>query len=276
MTALTGTRAPAGEGAATRVSGPRSTRRCCSLAETGHLQRLWPVAAARAEAAWLEGRFRRAEPGWEEVDTIAHALRYPWAVGELGYWRWRAGVPIEGCRAMRRPRSRCTSAGARRRRPPPGRRWAAPTRQRSRGPTWMTPTRQRATLGRPRRARRSPDGRAGGDRSSGRQAPDCPRRPRFVDTAQPVRAHRSRARGRHAGRRRAAPTPRSPSGCTSRPAPSTITSRACCRSSPSPTGATRPARSHGWGSPAPDAREEARITPPSGVGGAKVGSPSTS
>ena len=59
---------------------------------TGELQRLGPVAAARAEAAWLEGK----------VDAIAQetnvgfelALRGgdSWAIGELTTWRRRAGI----------------------------------------------------------------------------------------------------------------------------------------------------------------------------------------
>jgi len=59
--------------------------------QTGHVQRLWPIAAARAEAAWLEGRLS------DEVDVVweAHALAvgldYPWAVEELGFWLARAG-----------------------------------------------------------------------------------------------------------------------------------------------------------------------------------------
>jgi DNA-binding CsgD family transcriptional regulator/tetratricopeptide (TPR) repeat protein len=58
---------------------------------TGHLQRLWPVAAARAEAAWLGGRLA------DEVDLLAAAYSqadatgYPWAIGELGFWLYRAG-----------------------------------------------------------------------------------------------------------------------------------------------------------------------------------------
>ncbi len=53
---------------------------------TGHLQRLWPVAAARAEAAWLEG-----DPGREldvvaEVLELAERLGYAWARDELRFW----------------------------------------------------------------------------------------------------------------------------------------------------------------------------------------------
>jgi DNA-binding CsgD family transcriptional regulator/tetratricopeptide (TPR) repeat protein len=56
-------------------------------ARTGDLQRLWPVAAGRAELAWLSGR-----PAAEIADlvrpTFALALRlhHPWAIGELGQW----------------------------------------------------------------------------------------------------------------------------------------------------------------------------------------------
>jgi DNA-binding CsgD family transcriptional regulator/tetratricopeptide (TPR) repeat protein len=64
-----------------------------ALAETtGELQRLGPVAAARAEAAWLEGK---AEVIARETDAaLALALRGQagWSIGELAYWRLRSGV----------------------------------------------------------------------------------------------------------------------------------------------------------------------------------------
>ncbi len=63
------------------------------LAEpTGTLQRLAPVAAARAEARWLEG---------DPEGTVAESLRayglavrheHRWHAGELSYWLRRAGV----------------------------------------------------------------------------------------------------------------------------------------------------------------------------------------
>lgn len=62
--------------------------------QTGHLQRIWPVTAARAEAAWLEGRLE------DEVDRVrrclelARGLDQPWATGELAWWAHRAGDPI--------------------------------------------------------------------------------------------------------------------------------------------------------------------------------------
>jgi DNA-binding CsgD family transcriptional regulator/tetratricopeptide (TPR) repeat protein len=59
---------------------------------TGHLQRLWPVAAARAEAAWLAGRLVDEVDDLRAVHATACHLAYPWAVGELGLWLRRAGA----------------------------------------------------------------------------------------------------------------------------------------------------------------------------------------
>ena len=63
--------------------------------QTGHLQRLWPVAAARAEAAWIEGRIESELPVLEEAYALAERLDYPYALGELGFWLLRAGAPRE-------------------------------------------------------------------------------------------------------------------------------------------------------------------------------------
>jgi DNA-binding CsgD family transcriptional regulator/tetratricopeptide (TPR) repeat protein len=59
-------------------------------AETGELQRVGPVGAARAEAAWLAGDVDRAQ---DEV-RLAFELaleRDHWALGELAFWLWRSG-----------------------------------------------------------------------------------------------------------------------------------------------------------------------------------------
>jgi DNA-binding CsgD family transcriptional regulator/tetratricopeptide (TPR) repeat protein len=59
--------------------------------ETGDLQRLWPVAAARAEVAWLEG----SDPNVDEVTEtleLARSLGVRWAIGELAFWAWRQGT----------------------------------------------------------------------------------------------------------------------------------------------------------------------------------------
>jgi DNA-binding CsgD family transcriptional regulator len=53
--------------------------------------RLWPVVAARAEAAWLSGRGELIVALVGEAFELARQLSQPWAIGELGYWLWRAG-----------------------------------------------------------------------------------------------------------------------------------------------------------------------------------------
>ncbi|QEC47549.1 AAA family ATPase [Baekduia soli] len=59
---------------------------------TGELQRLGPVAVARAEARWLGGEPAAVED--ETAATLALALRRgdPWVAGELAVWRRRAGL----------------------------------------------------------------------------------------------------------------------------------------------------------------------------------------
>jgi DNA-binding CsgD family transcriptional regulator/tetratricopeptide (TPR) repeat protein/energy-coupling factor transporter ATP-binding protein EcfA2 len=58
---------------------------------TDHLQRTWPVVAARAEAAWLHDRLDSEIEAVDEVHATAVRLHHPWAIGELGLWLWRAG-----------------------------------------------------------------------------------------------------------------------------------------------------------------------------------------
>ena len=59
------------------------------------LELLWPAAAARAEALWLEGRPEAI--GAETELTYDRACRLGEAriAGELGCWRARAGLPVE-------------------------------------------------------------------------------------------------------------------------------------------------------------------------------------
>lgn len=64
-------------------------------ASTGDLQRMWPVGAACAEAAWLDGRPEAIAAGVAPVFAAAVALGHSWAVGELGFWLWRVGVIAE-------------------------------------------------------------------------------------------------------------------------------------------------------------------------------------
>jgi DNA-binding CsgD family transcriptional regulator len=61
----------------------------------GEVQRLAPVASARAEHAWLTGESERAaeeaRPGFE----AAVETRHPWFAGELAWWLYRSGAPVE-------------------------------------------------------------------------------------------------------------------------------------------------------------------------------------
>lgn len=59
---------------------------------TGELQRIEPVAAARAEAAWLEGRHEAVAAATDLALELARRRRAPWIVGELLCWRRRAGI----------------------------------------------------------------------------------------------------------------------------------------------------------------------------------------
>jgi DNA-binding CsgD family transcriptional regulator/tetratricopeptide (TPR) repeat protein len=63
---------------------------------TGELQRLGPVAAARAEACWLAGTQERIASETEAALDLARAAAEPWLAGELLTWRRRAGVD-ESC-----------------------------------------------------------------------------------------------------------------------------------------------------------------------------------
>jgi DNA-binding CsgD family transcriptional regulator len=63
-----------------------------ALAEsTGELQRMAPAAAARAEAAWLEGRPGAVAEACESTLEIAVQRGASWVIGELLCWRLRAG-----------------------------------------------------------------------------------------------------------------------------------------------------------------------------------------
>jgi DNA-binding CsgD family transcriptional regulator/tetratricopeptide (TPR) repeat protein len=61
---------------------------------TATLQRVGPVRAARAEAAWLAGEPARAADEAGAAIEVARAKRHPWHVGELSWWLGRAGRPI--------------------------------------------------------------------------------------------------------------------------------------------------------------------------------------
>jgi DNA-binding CsgD family transcriptional regulator len=60
--------------------------------DVAELQRLGPVAAARAEARWLEGDAARVAAETEATLALARDLDDAWVLGELWTWRRRAGV----------------------------------------------------------------------------------------------------------------------------------------------------------------------------------------
>lgn len=60
--------------------------------QTRDLQRLWPAAAARAEAAWLRGEHARIPELVAPTYALALDKRQEWAIGELAYWLDRAGA----------------------------------------------------------------------------------------------------------------------------------------------------------------------------------------
>jgi DNA-binding CsgD family transcriptional regulator/tetratricopeptide (TPR) repeat protein len=62
---------------------------------TNTLQRLAPVRAARAEAAWHDGDLERTRAEASAAYDLALRAKHAWFVGELGYWRWLAGDDVE-------------------------------------------------------------------------------------------------------------------------------------------------------------------------------------
>ena len=61
-------------------------------APTEELIRIAPVAAARAEAAWLAGEHATVAQETDAALSLALQRQVPWVVGELACWRWRAGL----------------------------------------------------------------------------------------------------------------------------------------------------------------------------------------
>ena len=53
------------------------------------------LAAARAEIAWLKGEPAAVLEATEEAFDLAVRADARWVVGELAYWRWRAGIVEE-------------------------------------------------------------------------------------------------------------------------------------------------------------------------------------
>ncbi|MFC4453724.1 ATP-binding protein [Deinococcus sonorensis] len=71
--------------------------------QTGTLQRLAPVRAARAEAAWLAGDLDRVREEAQAVYDLACEHQHPWFAGELAYWRWKADGAVPAGPGMAEP-----------------------------------------------------------------------------------------------------------------------------------------------------------------------------
>jgi hypothetical protein len=188
-----------------------------------------PVATARAEAAWLDGRGAaavREETG--EVLALAADRGAGWVVGELAWLRRLAGLPA-GTEA-RRGRTRCS--------------WRRPGRRRGPVGRARLPVRRGAGAGGLRRRGRPAAGRW--PASSG-SAPVPPQRSCRGGCARAARGASRAARAAPPGRirsgsrpgrprcsrcsARARRTPRSPPSCSCPSGPSSTTSRPCCASS---------------------------------------------
>jgi DNA-binding CsgD family transcriptional regulator/tetratricopeptide (TPR) repeat protein len=63
--------------------------------QTGQLWWLWQLAAAKAEAAWLQGNPEAIGETTEAAYRLAVQRRSPWPIAELGWWRMRVGIEEE-------------------------------------------------------------------------------------------------------------------------------------------------------------------------------------
>jgi DNA-binding CsgD family transcriptional regulator len=61
---------------------------------TGEQQRIAPMAAARAEAAWLGGDLAQCQREARVGYDLARAHQNPWATGDLALWLWRSGEAV--------------------------------------------------------------------------------------------------------------------------------------------------------------------------------------
>jgi DNA-binding CsgD family transcriptional regulator len=62
--------------------------------QTDTIQRLAPVHAARAEAAWIAGEREQVLAEAQAAYDLAATRQHPWFGGELAFWRWRAGANL--------------------------------------------------------------------------------------------------------------------------------------------------------------------------------------
>jgi DNA-binding CsgD family transcriptional regulator len=70
---------------------------------TGELQRIGPIAAARAEVAWYRGDLKCAAEEAAVGLKAAVGRRDPWIPGELAYWGHRANPALQVCAKVAEP-----------------------------------------------------------------------------------------------------------------------------------------------------------------------------
>ena len=91
LTALAAVRARRGDAGAQELLDEALER----ALSTGELQRIAPVATARAEAAWLAGDNERTRVEAMRAWPLAVRAESPWDIGRLAVWLRRAGAPVE-------------------------------------------------------------------------------------------------------------------------------------------------------------------------------------
>jgi DNA-binding CsgD family transcriptional regulator len=64
-------------------------------AQTGEVQRILPVAVARAEAAWTTGDLEAAGVQLAALDPFSTELFLPWELAEVDWWRRTVGVAVD-------------------------------------------------------------------------------------------------------------------------------------------------------------------------------------
>ena len=80
---------------------------------TGELQRIGPASATRAELRWLEGDAAGTAEAARAAYALAREMGDGWAIGELGFWLWRAGKPVETTPGVDNPYTRAMDGDAR-------------------------------------------------------------------------------------------------------------------------------------------------------------------
>jgi DNA-binding CsgD family transcriptional regulator len=70
---------------------------------TRELQRIGPVSAARAEAAWWRGEMKQVVAEVQVAYELALKHQHPWELGELSFWLWRAGAPTSQLEKVAKP-----------------------------------------------------------------------------------------------------------------------------------------------------------------------------